>query len=257
MTDGRTVVFANRARTRRELRGETRFRYAPRVPWEEHADGLSQVWKPGDHVSIFARTDWGKTHLVLFGLAPLWPEDYRWMTVDVKGDDKRLTGFARQVGSLPPRILRDRYEDQRYRLVLPRGVANLVRNRATALKALRTARNERGWVIHLNEVRALSDRKSPCLDIQPDLDELYLRGRPHVTLIGETQRGAHAPGSMYDQPSHVYIGKFTDLRMRRRLAEIGGDTDNIIRAVGMLQEHEFLYVRTADDLMQIVKAPAE
>jgi len=267
MTDpGRRSAFVARARTRRELRGETRFRYAARVPWEHHVqgyvdnrgewvDGLSQVWKPGDHVAIFARTDWGKTHLVLHGLAPLWPDSYRWLTVDVKGDDYTLTGWGHAVRGLPPRLLRDRYEEQVWRVMLPRGVANLGRNRAACLKALRTARNERGWVIHLNEVRALSDSKSPCLDILPDLEELWMRGRPHVTLIAETQRGAFAPGSMYDQSSHVYVGKFTDLRMRRRLAEIGGDTDNLIRVVGQLQEHEFAYVRTVDDVMQIVRAP--
>jgi hypothetical protein len=245
------------ARTRRELRGETRFHYAPRVDWDEHAAELSEVWKPGDHVSIFAPTDHGKTHLVLHGLAPLWPDEYPWLTVDVKGDDPTLAGWGRAVQKLPGRFVRHRvHEGQRYRLLVPEAVEALGEAKGRVLEALRTCRRERGWVVHLNEVRALTDAKAPGLGLAPNVEQLWLRGRPHITVIGETQRPAWVPGSMYDQPSHVYLGGIVDERSRKRIAEIGGDTDNLIRIVRQLREHEFLYFRRLGGLMQIVTAPA-
>jgi hypothetical protein len=244
-------------RSRYEIRGGGRFVWVPRVEWDEHRDLLAETWKPGDHVSLFAPTDHGKTHLVLKGLAPIWPKDYPWLTIDVKGDDPSLARWGHPIRKkIPGRMLRDRlYEDQRFRLVVPEAIEMIKDAREWVVGALRTARSEKGWIVHLNEVRALSDPKPPGLDLAPRLEQLWLRGRPHITVIAETQRGAWVPGSMYDQPSHIYIGGFTDGRMKDRLAEIGGDTDNVIRAIGQLQEHEFLYVNRRGT-MQIVKAPA-
>jgi hypothetical protein len=275
MTTGYFVAKARR--TRQEIRGGHKMRYAPWVDWDFHTtgtgwrrfsrrqewewvegeEGLSQVWKPGDHVSIFARTDWGKTHLVLKGLANLWDEEYPWLCVDCKGDDPMLQGFGHRVGKLPPRIIRERFHDsQRYRIVVPYSVDQIPKAAATVREALRTARRETGWILHFNEARALTDPKAPGLGLSGQLQAYWRMGRPHVTIIAETQAPRWVPTDMYDQSSHVYIGGNLDERARRRLGEIGGDTDNIWRTVSLLGEHEFLYVRSLDGLMQIVKAPA-
>lgn len=218
---------------------------------------LQEEWIPGDHVSLFAPTKHGKTHLVLKGLAPIWPEDYPWLTVDVKGDDPRLVEWGHPfTKKLPARFFRNRMKHQRFRLVVPEAIEQIKEAREWVILALKTARREKGWIVHLNEVRALSDKAPPNLDLAPRLEQLWLRGQPHITVIAETQRGAWVPGSMYDQPIHTYIGGFTDGRMRDRVAEMGGDTDNLIRAIGQLQKHEFLYVNRDTHLLQIVKAPA-
>lgn len=248
-----------------ELRGGGRYKWVPEVDWQEHASHLRESWKPGDHISLFAPTDHGKTHLVLKGLAPLLPQDYPWLTVDVKGDDPSLAKWGYRIRKLPSSLSR-RYmyrNHKRFRLVVPESLEALAEARTAVVEALRTCRKEKGWVIHLNEVRALSDTKPPNLDLAPRIEQLWLRGRPHITVIAETQRGAWVPGSMYDMPSHVYIGGFTDGRMRDRVAEIGGDTDNLVRAIGQLGEHEFVYIGKPPSgsgikgrIMQIVKAPA-
>lgn len=281
--------WASRARkTRAEIRGQQRMRYAPWVDWDLHTtgtgwrrfsrkqdwewvegdDGLSQIWKPGDHVSIFARVDWGKTHLVLKGLVPLWPDDYPWLCIDCKGDDPILAGgigvdgnrhepFGQRISKIPHPKIRDQFhEEQRYRMVVPWKVTDLPAARTQISKALTTARAEKGWVMHFNEARALTDPRPPALGLHPQLAQYWRMGRPHVTIIAETQAPRYVPTDMYDQPSHIYFGGNMDERAKRRLGEIGGDTDNIWRTISLLGPHEFLYVRTFDGKMEIVQAPA-
>lgn len=260
------AYFANRARTRREIRGETRFRYAPVVEWEEHAAELSRVWEPGQHVAIIAPTDWGKTHLVLHGLEPLWPREFPWVMVDVKGRDPILSGWGHAGPKLPPRWLRHRLEDQRYRIVPPHTVERTVQARELVMAALRTCWGEcggkpgqedfRGWVVHVNEAAALAGHTAPDLNLEPWIKWLYQRGRPHITAIAETQRPAGVPRAVYEMASHVYLGGPVDDQAVKRMAEIGGDTDNIIRIVRYLREPQFLYFRRRGRLMQIVTAPA-
>jgi hypothetical protein len=219
---------------------------------------LDSDWKPGDHVSVFAPTDSGKTYLVVRGLLPLWPEDYPCLVIDVKGDDPSLRGVGKPVDKLPGGAQR-RYLEHRqcYRLVVRETASKEDRERAQRkiIAALRTARAERGWIIEINEVRALSDARPPALGLAPYLEQLWLRGRPHVTLIAETQRPAFVPGSMYDQPTHVYIGQILDKRARDRLHEIGGHTDQIEAGISQLQEYEFVYVNRKTKAVEIVKLP--
>jgi hypothetical protein len=255
------------ARTRRELRGQTRYVWAPEVDWDEHAQELSSVWEPGQHVAIIAPTDWGKTHLVLKGLEPLWPKEFPWALFDVKGRDPILSGWGHAGRKLPPRVVRHRmYDDQRYRIVPPHAVDDTDAARSAVMAALRTVWREcggkpgqedfRGWVVHVNEAAALAGNRPPDLNLEAWLKWLYQRGRPHLTVIGETQRPAQVPRAMYDQASHVYMGGPVDDQAVKRLAEIGGDTDNIVRIIHYLQEPQFLYFRRRGRLMQIVTAPA-
>lgn len=262
--------MATTYRTRRELRGQARFRYAPRVEWEEHAAELAEEWAPGQHVSIFAPTDHGKTHLVLHGLAPLWPEAYPWLLIDCKGIDPIMQGWGNTVGKLPSRMWRHRlYDSQRFRLVTPARVERVPASQAQVRAALNTVWNEvglkkgkdgraehMGWVVQFNEVRSLADKDLPNLNLAPYLKAMWQRGRPFITVIAETQTPAWVPREMFDQPSHVYVGGWTDERSVKRAGELGGDTDNIVRIVNQLQKHEFLYFRRRDRRMQIVMAPS-
>jgi hypothetical protein len=258
---GQQSYFVAQARTRRQLRGEDFFRYVPRVSWDEHLDGAMLDWAEGEHVAVIASSDHGKTHLVLRGLAPLWPTDYQWLTIDVKGDDPTLRGWGHPVKKLPARFTRrqfygyDHDHGQRYRLVLPRHVPDLPAAQAVVKAALKTCRDEHRWVIHLNEVRALTDPQLPGLGLASWVANLWQRGRPHVTIIGETQRPAWVPRDMFDNSAHFYVGGNLDTESRRRLAQIGGDQDNLMRALRFLGDHEFVYVRRRDGLMQMVRAP--
>lgn len=254
-----------RSQSRRQLRGQDRFRYAPEVSWEEHAAELGRTWKPGQHVAIIAPTDWGKTHLVLKGLEPLWPREFPWLLLDVKGRDPILGGWGHAGKKLPPRFLRHRMEEQRFRVVPPHIVEATASARQLVLGALHTAWNEcggkpgqegfRGWVVHINEAAALAGARPPDLNLEAWIKWLYQRGRPHITVIGETQRPAGVPRAMYDQASHVYMGGPVDDAAVKRLAEVGGDTDNIVRIIHYLREPQFLYFRRRGRIMQIVTAP--
>ncbi len=231
------------------------------MPWTVLDSFLRRAWAPGEHVSIFGPTDSGKSHLSTRGLLPVWLQDSAWkvLLVDVKSDDPTLKGQGTAVRQMPGHARRqwDGYwqelGDRFYRLALPRGVENVVRNRNVVRRALRRARDERRWVIHLNEVRALSDPRPPCLNLLPELEELWLRGRPHVTILAEAQRPAWAPGSMYDQPVHLFFGKVLDKRAQDRLREIGGATELIRDAIRQLRRDEWVYVNRVTGEVVITK----
>jgi hypothetical protein len=146
-------------------------------------------------------------------------------------------------------------ESQVYRLVVPESVDNWDKAREVVKDALRKARREKQWVIHLNEVKALTDGRAPGLNLSPYVEQLWLRGRPHVTIIAETQAPAWVPRAMYQQSTHIYLGYGMDEEYQRRLGEVGGNRDVITNAIDSLREHEFVYVHRTSGLMRIVKAP--
>ena len=61
----------------------------PRVRWTDHLAYLSEVWEPGQHVSIIDPTGGGKTYLATRGLLPLWADYHKGVILlDTKGDDE-------------------------------------------------------------------------------------------------------------------------------------------------------------------------
>lgn len=226
----------------------------PSVAWDDHYAFMRSEWEPGQHMSLFGPTGSGKTHLVL-KLLTIWPKEYPQLLIDTKEDDKILVGWGRRSRRLPSEWRRRMDREQKYRVVVPEDVAAIPEARQNVIDSLRTARREHDWVIWLNEVRALTDARPPSLGIGPRIESLWMRGRPHVTLIAETQRPAWVPGSMYDQPTHLYFGRILDGRSRSRIAEIGGDTEEIDYLIQNLGQHEFVYVNREDGFSEVVKAP--
>jgi hypothetical protein len=248
----------------------------PRVPWEEHFAWLVENAEAGDHTSIFAPTKGGKTHLIRFGLLPLW-QRYPVLWIRFKQKDKTLRQLGKVVHAYPSWDQRLRYQarginspkwetdPEWFILALPQyrwspsskaESPAWQRARRIAGVALDRAYAEGGWVVVVDEVRGLAGKDAPALALEAVLENQWQRGRDQpLTVIAGTQQPANAPGSMYDQPAHVYLGQTGDVGRHQRLSEIGGDTETIKAVLPTLQLHEFLYVNRFTRRMEIVKAP--
>lgn len=227
-----------------------------RVSWEQHLSYLSSVWHPGQHVSIVAPTGRGKDYLIRHGLLPLW-SGHRVLYIDTKDLDPTLRGFGKRVTSFPSRFYRfgvkAEGENLWYRLHVRSALAGSPHRaqRQTVYHALASAYREREWVIVVSEISHLAND----LALMPALRDIWKRGRANVTFIAAGQAPRWLPGEMYDQGSYLYLGPLRDTYARKRLSEIGGNTDEIKAALGQLRRFEWLFVDAINDggAMQIVK----
>jgi hypothetical protein len=235
--------------TRTRLQAEP----ATRVAWDDHLAFMAQAWQPGDHVSVFAQTKAGKSVLVRHLLVLVREE--RIITFDCKGDDAEVAQTGQSVRKLPMRLGRALSVQQQhhYRIVVP---DNRALGRAVVEPALNGAYREGDWVVNLDEVRAITDPRDPGLGLAPLVERMWIRGRSRrITLIAQTQGPRWVPSSMYDQAQFVYLSRLLDTRARKRIREIGGDTDRIVAAMDSLQKHEFVFLTQDGERCEIVRAP--
>lgn len=214
---------------------------------------MAKAWQPGQHVSVIAQTGHGKT--VLMNALLVLVRDERICTFDVKGDDVELVGRGQRVRKFPKRLARSLSvsKDEHYQLVLP---IDRAQARSIAHAGLIAAYNEGDWVIVADETRALTDPRAPGLGLAPDLEMLWMRGRSRrITLLAGTQGPRWVPASMYDQPTYVYVSRLLDTRARKRIREIGGDTDRILACMNALAKYEFIFLTQDGEHCEIVKAP--
>lgn len=248
-----------------------------RVTWEVFAAYLDAEWEAGQSVSIFAPTEGGKTHLIRWGLLPHW-QRYPVLWIRFKPRDRTLTDFGRLVTEYPRFDMRVRYQvrpldspkwasdPEHFVIVLPkyrwspdgkRQSESWQKARRIAGTALDSAYQEGGWVVVIDEVRALADGKEPALALSAPMENAWQRGRDQpLTLIAGTQEPVEAPGSMYTMARWVFMGQTHDVGRYQRISEIGGNTAVIKAVLPTLQFQEFLAVDRRYGRMWIVKAPA-
>lgn len=249
----------------------------PRVDWQEHFGWLLDNVETGEHISIFAPTGGGKTHLIRYGLLPLW-QLHPVLWVRFKQKDKTLKQLGHIVHGYPSWDQRVKYQarginsskwetdPEWFILALPlyrwtptskAESPTWQRARKIAGTAIDRAYADGGWVLVIDEVRALAGKDAPALALEAVLENSWQRGRDQpLTVIAGTQQPANAPSSMYDQAAHIYLGQTRDVGRHQRLSEIGGDTETIKAVLPTLERHEFLYVHRYTGRLEIVMAPA-
>jgi hypothetical protein len=247
-----------------------------RVSWDQFEPILHERWEAGQHASVFAPTDGGKTYLIRHGLLPLW-QRYPVLWLKFKPNDATLDGMKNRVREYPGTDRRLKYrlrkldsekwaQDPEWFIVeLPtyewratQPSEGVRRAREAAGKCLDRAYHEGGWVIVLDEVRAFSDVEPPALQLRPLLENNWQRGRSQpLTVIAATQQPANAPSSMYDQPRWVFLGRTLDQGRHERIGEIGGHTEAIQEILPTLRHREFLIVdrREGDMWITMVDGP--
>lgn len=227
-----------------------------RVPWNEHHATMVQDWtlEETPHVSIISPTGNGKTVLITQGLMPAL-RDEQVIFFDVKGWDGEINGVQmRRIKRYPTRVERNfRNREPMSHWYLFRATDNVETERI-----INRAYSEGGFTLIFDEERAITDRH-PSLGLAATVEMARLRGRGRVSVIGSTQAPRFVSSSFYEQASHMYIGRIEDRRARKRLQEIGGNTDVIEDVVSQLGRYEFLYIGPLDEsgsrVMEVTKVP--
>lgn len=230
--------------------------------WEEVSSEIKRLWKPLDapHHSIIGLSGSGKSFLTTRGIMPL-RADKRAVIIDVKGDDPTLRGIGRPVKRLPTgkpwykRALKaEEPQDQWYRLIVDENPTNA---KAQVRHALEQMYKQGKWLIVVDETRHITDSQPPFLGLRPHLEQIWLRGRSReVELIAMTQSPRWVPGSFYDQPSFVWIGRINDEDRQRRLREIGGLKRQHLPYISNLKKREFMVIADGGEYTAITRIPS-
>ncbi|MCI4354580.1 MAG: hypothetical protein L3K06_04365 [Thermoplasmata archaeon] len=207
-----------------------------RLSWPEVRAHLRRHWKPGQHLSVVAPTEYGKSHLVVNGLLPLWSYT---LTLDIKQDgDPVVAKAGRRVRHYPTRV--DLLLDEHHRYVLTPGYPESAAARTfgealvAAWKAGQRERGKGSWTIYVDELRLATGngtKADPGLGLAPALRRLWIAGRSRgLTIIGSNQAARSVPQEFYDQPKWHVFGNLRDDRVLYRISEIGTGDKNMIRA---------------------------
>lgn len=223
-------------------------------------------YKPGQHVTIMAPTDCGKTTL-LYQLAhrvatPSLPA----LVLVMKPRDETVDAWARSIGARrvghwPPAVRRSPLtllgwtSPPRAYTVWPRHTFDPDEDDARMAHVFRTAlrhsyRKGRRIVV-ADEVAGLA----VDLGLGRDLGAIWKRGRSMKTgLWSASQRPAFVPLDAYSQAEHILLHRDPDVRSRKRYGEIGGvDPKMIMEVTANLPKHHFFYVGRSDQRFCVVK----
>lgn len=255
----------------------------PRLEWEEVADYLGEEWHAGQHVAIFAPTEGGKSHLIRYGLLPFWRR-YPVLWVRFKQRDDSTADFGTRIDRYPVlertkyRLRRrdsDAWEDDpewyllqlgayRFDAAAPQDKSSAWRHaRGVCGEAMDRAFREGGWVLVIDEIRAITGNRPPALDLEPTLENCLQRGRTQpITVITASQQPAWNAPSVYDQARFVALGRTLDEARFERIGQLGGDRERIEAVLPTLKGArqaggpEFLVVDRHAGWMAVTTAPA-
>lgn len=232
---------------------------------------LTERWsyRPGEHVSLIAPTQNGKTTM-LFDL--LAHTDTSWCTVPpvmlvAKPRDPVVSAGLAELGyeetpRWPPRRRWFADPPAGYGLWPPhlRDVDTSVNN-AHLAGVFRSALHELFW--RSNTVTVADEVYHLCavLNLNESLTQHWTQGAGMGSGLWSatqkpsgTQQGT-IPSFMYNSPTHTFLGRDPDERNRKRFAEIGGvDPKLISTAVMRLGKFEWLYIHRDGPMMCIIEA---
>lgn len=212
---------------------------AQRQSWDDfHGD---MEWRQGEHVSIIGPTGRGKTTL---GLALV--EQRRFVViVATKPEDETLE----QMGK------RDWWITEEWRAGMAAYAGHVIfwptlrkpddvkeqQRKITAL--FDSLFREKRWTVYVDEAWYVNR----VLGLERVLELYWQQARSlKISLVAGTQRPAHVPLLMYDQPTHLFFFRDNDPVNLKRIGGIGGMNPLQIREriESLESPHDFLYVNT-------------
>lgn len=210
------------------------------IPWDEFKQRFR--WNQGEHITMIAPTGQGKTTLA----RELLPMRRFVAVLATKRKDSSLDEFRRD-GYKEDRRL---YEWQPRTIIFPpfpRDPDKLLEaHRQVFRRALTDAYSNGGWTIYADEVRYLTKQ----LKLSQEVELALLQGRSlGSSFVAATQRPRHVPLELYDQATHLFLWRDTDMGNVQRISEIGGSMDRaaIMERIPNLPRYQFLHVNTRDD----------
>lgn len=214
----------------------------PWIEWRDLAPRIDSMWDPENtpHHSVIGLTGAGKSFLVVNGLLSMCNDD-RVLIIDTKGDDPLISRTGKAVKTLPRTTWKARNRKPRehwYRLQVSDSREEA---RKQVMVSLQRAYDEGEWVIVFDEIRDITDPRSPGLGLLPWVDRIYRKGRSrHVSIIASTQAPRWVPSSFYDQASFAWIGRLRDEQRQKRLLEIGGLAKSELPVIAQLRRRQWL-----------------
>lgn len=193
----------------------------------------------------------GKSYLVRHGILPLCQWD-RVLIIDVKGDDKTLTGLGKPIRQIPrlmpgmrKLIREERPRDNWYRLVATN--PDWGQSREQVATALQTVRQQGDWVVIVDELRAITDPQPPGLRLAPIWEELMLRGGSRgISMVNLTQEPRWVRGSFYTGAQFFWLSKIEDEAAQKRVAEIGSSR-GLLPHIQRVPRHNWIYMDNQED----------
>jgi hypothetical protein len=210
-------------------------------------------YRAGQHVTIMAPTDCGKTTLLYQLLQRVARPSLPAVVLVMKPKDETVTALAktleaRRAYSWPPVMRRGPMgwwsAKPRAYTVWPRHTfdpdvddANM---HGVFRAAIRDSYRRGDRILVADEVAGLA----VDLGLGRDLGAVWTRGRSmKCGLWSASQRPAFVPLHAYSQAEHLFLHHDPDLRSRKRYSEIGGvDPKMILAVTADLPKHHYLYL---------------
>lgn len=223
----------------------------PYQPWRQFV--ATHRFRSGEHVTGIARTGRGKTTLFSRGLLPQYPYV---VYLGTKEDDESSYPWLLRHGF---KFTKDAKLDYRKapRVIYrpgPFGISKADKEaQADRFDAvLSVAYAQRRWAIYADEVAYLDE-----IGLADPLEAIWRTGRGReITLLASSQNPVAIPRVAFDQVSHLFFWRQTEVDRVRRMAEMAGDAAPLVRAaVPKLPEYEALYVNTTTDEVARTRYP--
>ena len=228
------------------------------IPWDVFLRDHFR-WVQGQHVSIIAPTNVGKSVL----MCELQKLRQYVVVVGVKPEDDTLEQLRRpafggyqEMTKMPP--VGKNGPTQPHVLLWPK--LKRPTDYGWQSQVIRTAMleiwQERSWCLAVDEMGYLVR----TLGLRTLVEQFWEQGRSlNISMLAATQRPRHVPLTMYSSASHLFLGGTNDTEDLRRLGGLNGADTAMVRII--LQNlpsklsHELLYVDARTGFMCIVKAP--
>jgi hypothetical protein len=240
------------------------------TPWPTFQRRFGERWRAaasrgeGEHITVIAPTGFGKTHLAL---ALLELRQYVLVLTTKRRDPlvEQLAQDGYKVVADPREILwtGDRKEPVTPRVVYwPRFPDKTSAEQRTRLLAremeetLDWADRTGRWTLLIDETMFVHDQ----LRLEKSLNMLWYQARTQgVSVVALAQRPARVPRLAFSQASYLFLGRFGDKRDLETLRDLNSTipreiVENTVRSLSK-ERHEFLFIDTARDELEIVIAP--
>lgn len=219
---------------------------------------LAEMWDytPGEHVTLLAPTQWGKTTLAYQLLQRTTRPTLPGIVLVMKPRDATV---KRWNDELKYRIVRNWPPPPTFKkpngwTVWPRHTFDIETDdahlEAVFRKCIRDSYRRGNRILFCDEIVGLSKE----LDLEQQIVAVHTRGAAMGTGVwAASQRPYYAPLTCYSQAEHLFLGRDPDARDRKRFGEIGGiDPYLVDRETMRLERYQWLYIRRTGPQICIV-----